>query len=232
MEQRLQKRVAKNLLARIILSSTEFFGYVMDLAKAGLGFTCNRELEIGSDARILLNVPGQKTMELIGKIAWTRSLPALSKNRYQYGLVLSTKPELYDEYVEALMKKDFERRSTQRFQAMIEVQSDDVLDLLDAATEDVSAAGLYIRTGRPLTVGAQYEIALASPEFEESLRCLGEVVAVFECEPDSLDHPYGAGIRIISFVGADGELFKEFIKSLESLYKFHWPEDLDDLLSG
>ena len=85
--------------------------------------------------------------------------------------------------------------------------------------------GLYVRTSKPLTVGREFELALVSKNLPKPLNCLGEVVAVFECDPDNLDHPYGAGIRILSFAGDGGEHFADYIKGLEELYKFHWPEE-------
>ena len=63
----------------------------------------------------------------------------------------------------------------------------------------------------------------------KELICLGEVVATFENDPDDLDHPYGAGVRIISFAEDGAKYFAEYIKSLEKLYLFHWPPELKEL---
>lgn len=225
-EHRLQKRVAKNLLAKIATSTAEFFGFVQDVASTGLGFNCNRKLEVGSDLQIQLNVPKESTMNLTGKVAWLRELPTLSKSKFQVGAALTDPPENYTKFVTKLLKREYERRESPRFSDILEIQSTEVLDLLDAAVADVSAEGLYIRTGRPLPMSAQYEIALLNKEdLIEPLYCLGEVVASFECDPDDLDLPYGAGIKIISFVGGDGERFTEYIKNLGELYQFHWPEE-------
>ena len=223
---RLQVRVAKNLLAKVRVSLREFFAYVQDVAKSGVGFACSRELDMGAMLDINLNVPGKKTMLLKGEIVWTRSLPGIAKNKYQYGVRLTEKPDEYDEYVEECIRQVYEKRKDKRFKAALSINTKDVLDLLDAAMEDISAAGLYIRTGRPLTVNAQYEMALESKDLEQPINCIGEAVAIFECEPDdNFDHPYGAGIKIISFVGEDGERFSEFIKHLEGLFEFHWPKE-------
>lgn len=232
MDNRLQKRIAKNLLARVTVSFTEFFAFVQDLAKTGLGLCCNRDMKPGDEIKIQLNVPKMLTMKMNGKIAWKRVLPSLSKNKFQYGVFLDDRPEEYNVYVEDLLKKDYGRREHRRFNAVLEIGNDEVIDLLDAATEDISAAGLYVRTGRPLVIGAQYEMTLRGEGLYEPLNCLGEVVAVFECEPDNLDHPYGAGIRIISFVGGDTERFSAYLMNLEKLYKFHWPEELKVLIDS
>ena len=153
-------------------------------------------------------------------------MPTISKHRYQYGVKINEKPEEYEEYVEGLIKKQYERRQHPRFKAILEVKNEDVMDLLDAATEDVSAAGLYIRTSRPLPSGGQYEMALSDKSFEQPIYCIGEVVASFECDSESTDHPYGAGVKILSFVGDDGQKFADYIKHLEKLYQFHWPDDV------
>jgi len=223
-EARLQKRVAKNLLGKMQINGMEFFVYVHDLAKDGIGLTCNRELQIHDQIKISLNVPGHKTMELEGTVAWMRVMPKISRNRYHIGVHLTLKTTDYEEYVVSLLRKDYERRKFERFKDILEVQNGDVLDLLDAATQDVSAGGLYIRTGRPLTIGQQLEIMLSGKNLERSLFCLGEVMSVFETDMDDLDHPYGAGIKIISFVGEDEKLFSEYLKGIEEIYKFHWPE--------
>jgi Tfp pilus assembly protein PilZ len=223
----MQKRIAKNLLAKVTAENTEFFAYVQDVAKNGLGFMCNREMDVGVSIDLSLNVPGKASMELKGKIVWMRKLPSLAKNKFQYGMMVDEKPDEYDEYVDALVQRQYERRAHPRFQAVLEVKNDDVLDLLDAATENVSAAGLYIRTGRPLTLGGQYEMALSGEDLEKPLLCIGEVVNVFQCEPDEMDHPYGAGVKIISFVGDDKERFTDYIRKLEKLYQFHWPDKLE-----
>lgn len=226
MQDRMQIRVSKNLLAKFKLSSGEFMGYVFDVAKIGLGFTSNRELQLGEEMEISLNVPNFKTMELKGAICWVRELPRLSRSKFQYGTKITEHNEHYDEFVEFELKKIFERRKHQRFTAVLEVKNEDVLDLLDAATTDVSAGGLYIRTGVQLEVGRQFEMTLVGKEFTEPLGCLGEVITSFETQSDDLDYPYGAGVKIISFANDDKARFSNFIKELEALYQFHWPEEM------
>ena len=224
---RLQLRVAKNLLAKVRVSFKEFFAYIQDLAKAGVGFSCNREIDLGTSVDMFLNVPGHKNMTLAGDIVWKRNLPTIAKNKFQYGMKLAEKSEEYDVYIEELIRNVYEKRKTPRFKAALEITSNDILDLMDAAIEDVSAGGLYVRTGCPLTLHGQYEIILISQDLENPINCVGEVVAAFECEPDdNFDHPYGAGVKIISFVGDDKARFSDYIKHLEALYNFHWPEEL------
>ena len=224
---RLQKRVSKNLLAQVRVSGGSFFAYIHDLAKNGIGMACNRDMEMGTEIECKLNVPGHKSMDLAGTVVWKKNLPSISRNRYKMGIRLTKKPETYDQYVEELLNHEYERRKDKRFSEVLEVESADVLDLLDAATADVSASGLYIRTGVPLQEGQEFEMKLSSPHLEQPLFCLGEVVATFSTEIDDLDHPYGAGVKIISFVGEDGKRFREYIRGLEELYHFHWPEELD-----
>jgi len=226
MEHRRQKRVAKNLLAKVKAPAAEFFAYVQDLAKNGIGFCCNRKIDIGTQLAMDLNIPGHATLNITGKVLWKRDLPVISKNKYQYGIGLTDPPEKFVAWVESLIKMAYERRQHPRFTDVLTVESTDVLDLLDAATSDISAGGLYIRTSRPLEVGTQYEMALSSRQITEPIQCLAEVVSVFETDMDDLDHPYGAGVRFISFVGEDGKRFADYIKSLEELYRFHWPPDL------
>ncbi|MCZ7586865.1 MAG: PilZ domain-containing protein [Deltaproteobacteria bacterium] len=226
---RLQKRVAKNLLAKVQAGAFQFFGHVNDLAKTGLGMSCNRSLQVGQELEFDLNVPTEKTMKMKGTVVWCRDLPSISKNRYLVGVRLTDRPEHYESFVERLLRREYERREHTRFTDVLEISSDDVMDLIDAATLDVSAGGLYVRTGRPLEVGRQFEMSLKSASLETPLMCLVEVIASFECGEDDLDHPYGAGVRIISFVGEDETRFGDYIRSLEKLYRFHWPEELKEL---
>lgn len=225
-EHRFQKRVAKNLLAKVMTPTMEFFGFVQDLAQGGLGFTTNRKIDPGTNVDIRLNIPKKPTMLLTGRVAWRRDLPTLSKNKYQLGIALQEPPAAYTEFVVSLIQTEMERRQDKRFSDILEIQNEDVLDLLDAATADVSAGGLYVRTGRPLPVGKQFELKLAAPELAEPIFCLGEVVATFDCDPDDLDHAYGAGIKIVSFIGESRERFSAYIRSLDELFKFHWPPEL------
>jgi len=220
------KRVAKNLLAKVILPSTEFFGFIMDLSTYGLGFTCNRSLPVGEQLQISLNVPQRRNMKLTGAVTWNRTLPATSKNRFQYGVKLFSKPNDYDEYVHKLFIKENLRRKHPRYREVLEVKNDDVLELMDAATQDISEEGFYIRTGRPLTVGQKYDMALTTSEFDKPMQCKVEVVAVFNCEPDGFDHPYGAGVRILSFDGDSGDRFAMYIRNLEKLYNFPSPDQV------
>lgn len=224
-EHRLQKRVAKNLLAQFATPTASFFAYVQDLATGGLGANINRKIEVGTAVEVKLNVPKHETMIMKGTVVWRRELPALSRSKYQVGVDLAECPETFVKYVSSLLKRDYDRRQSPRFRDILEIHANEVLDLMDAAIADVSAEGLYVRTNQPLQVGAQFELALVNKEdLPEPLYCLGEVVASFECDPDDLDHPYGAGVKILSFVGDDGERFAEYIKSLDELYSFHWPE--------
>jgi len=223
-EQRLQKRVSNNLLTKVTMPMAEFFGYVQDLAKSGLGLTCNRRLEVGTELKLSINVPQRSALVVTGKVVWRRDLPVLSKNRYQVGVALTEENPEYQKYIEAQLKHEYERRRHVRYSDILEVKSEDVIDLLDSATADISAGGLYIRTNKPLPVGAQYELALVSAQLPKTIYCLGEVVNTFECDPDNLDHAYGAGLRIIAFEGDDEKLFASYLMTLEDLYKFHWPE--------
>ncbi|MDP8225074.1 MAG: PilZ domain-containing protein [Candidatus Lernaella stagnicola] len=227
MENRRQKRVSKNLLAQVTTQTSAFFAYVQDLAKTGLGFSCNRNLSIGEEVEVKLNAPSKPTMVMKGRVAWQRNLPSIAKNKFQYGIGLTEHSDIYDAYVLELLKREYERRTDPRFTDVLTVQADDVLDLLDAAISDVSASGLYVRTGSPLVVGSQYEFKLESEELADPLFVLAEVVAVFDCDLDDLDHPYGAGFKIISFAGKGAEKFADYIKSLEELFKFHWPPEMD-----
>lgn len=223
MEQRRQLRIARNLLAKVAQSGGSFFAYVQDLAKNGVGFTCNRPLAIGDAVDVALNIPGQPTIALKGKIVWQRNLPVISRNKYQYGLTLAEPSPSFDRYVENQLKREYEHRRDARYTDILTVENADVMDLLDAATEDISAGGLYIRTGAPLEMGRQLELKLSGPQLAEPLFCLAEVVAVFDADPDDLDHPYGAGVRFISFSGDGADRFKEYLRGLESLFHFHWP---------
>ena len=132
-EQRLQKRIARNLLCKVGTSTAEFFGYVQDLAKQGLGLTCSRNLDTGTAVTLQLNVPGKSTMRLVGKIAWRRELPAISKNRFHIGVALDHPDEQYVEYVEGQLRRDYERRKDMRFSEVMEIKNEDVLDFLDTA---------------------------------------------------------------------------------------------------
>ncbi len=218
----MKKRVAKNLLATIVAPGSEFFAFVHDLAPGGLGFTCNRKFNIGSAMAIELNVPGQPTMEMKGVVIWVRTLPPMSKYRYQYGFELVEKPESYDQYVEALLTRANERRKSPRYKAMLEVRNEDVLELLHAATEDVSAEGFYLRTGRPLVQGDEYEISLSVSELDPPVRCHIEVVAVFSCEPDPYLLPHGAGVKIVSFLDDGEKRFEDYINQLKALYQYNY----------
>jgi hypothetical protein len=225
-EGRLQKRIAKNLLVKLLSPTREFFGFVQDVAKAGLCVAVNRKVETGEPFQIELNVPRMKTMPLSGIVAWKREMPSISRNKFLIGMKLTKCPKEYEEYIDELLRHDYERRKEVRYRDVLEVQNDQVIDLLDAATSDVSAGGLYIRTGRPLPVGAQYELSLRGKGWPEPLMCLVEVLHTFECDPDDTDHAFGAGVRIISFKEGDKKRFTDYIKQLEAIYEFHWPTEL------
>lgn len=227
-ELRRQVRVSKILLVRIQKGFIQFFGNIVDLAKNGVGLACQRELDMSDELKLAINVPNRKTMDLEGAIVWKLELPRFSKNRFQYGVRLRDPGEEYLEYVDGLVRREYERRAHHRFAMLLEVSNDDVLDLLDAAAQDVSAGGLYIRTGTCLPIGSEYEISLKGAGLDYPLECLVEVVASFETDADDLDHPYGAGVKILSFK-ADGEKrFAEYLRQLDALYQFHWPEDLPE----
>ncbi|MBZ0271715.1 PilZ domain-containing protein [bacterium] len=223
-EHRRQIRVAKNLLAKIIQPTRECFGFVHDVAKTGLGVAVSSNIEMGDHMEIHLNVPKLPSMKLSGDVVWRRELPRIAKHRFLLGVRLTETCPAYDEWVEEQIRYDYERREHPRYQAIVEVNGSDVFDLLDAATTNVSARGLYVRTSMPLPVGSHHELALRSPALDEPVMCLAEVVSSFECEPDELDHAHGAGMRIISFKKDHEERFVEFIKQLDALYRFHWPQ--------
>jgi Tfp pilus assembly protein PilZ len=225
MEKRRQHRVAKNLLARITTTTASFFAYVQDLAKVGVCFSCNNKLANGEEVQLALNMPSRPTMALKGRVVWTRSLPSISKNKYQYGVRLIEPMPEYLRVVEELIKRDFERRKHSRFLDVLVVEAKDVLDLLDASTVDISAGGLYIGSNRPLEMGAQYTLKLFEPNMSAPIYCLVEVVVVYDTTGEEFDHPYGAGVRFISFADDGEKRLTQYIRSLETLYRYHWPSD-------
>jgi hypothetical protein len=225
MDSRLQARIEKNLLAQISHGGEKFFGYIQDISKLGLGFACNKDMNVGDMVELLLNIPHCKSMRISCTVAWKKSSHSLSKNRFHYGARIVAKDDGFDNLVEANLKVTYERRAMPRFNETVEIRNDDVFDLLEAATGDVSASGLYIRSMRPLQIGAQIELSLLIESGGPPITCLAEVVAAFECDPDDENkHPYGAGVKIISFAGDDGKRFADYIRQLTKLYHFHWPE--------
>jgi PilZ domain len=227
MEKRRQQRIAKSLLAQVEKGGDKFFAYVQDVAKSGLGMTCNRLMEPKDLILVFLNAPRRPNMTLDGMLVWRRELPRISKSKYQYGVFVSEPPEEYENFIEAELQRVYDRRENPRFQDVLEVKNEDVIDLLDAATVDISAGGLYIRTHKPLEIGVQFEMMLSGKSLTEPVFCLGEVVASFETDPDDLEHRYGAGIRIVSYGKGHKDRFVDYIKGLEELYRFHWPPELD-----
>jgi Tfp pilus assembly protein PilZ len=225
MEKRRQARVAKNLLGKLYTKTSDFLVYVHDLAKNGLGFTCNRDLTVGDEVRIALNVPGYATMTLEGRLSWHRSLPVVAKARHQYGLVVAKPTAEYLTLLDTMLRRDYERRRDPRFTDVLVVESDDILDLLDAATSNVSAGGLYICTNVELEMARQYELKLSGVQLTEPILCLVEVVAVFDTNIDELTHPFGAGVKFVSFAGDGEKRFIDYIRSLEDLYRYHWPKE-------
>ena len=153
MHERRQRRVAKTLLAKVTMTTAEFFVYIQDVAKEGVSFSCNRKIDMGAKLGLAVNAPKYPTMDLKGDLVWVRDLPTISRNKFLYGVHLTEAPDVYQEFVDTLVRHDYERRRDPRFSDVLTVAGDDVLDLLDAATTDVSAGGLYIRTGKPLEVG-------------------------------------------------------------------------------
>ncbi|MDP8256180.1 MAG: PilZ domain-containing protein [Candidatus Alcyoniella australis] len=217
-------RVSKYLLAKVKTEQGSFFAYVQDVATGGIGMTCNRDLGINTKLEITVNVPNRKNIEILGYPVWIRDLPVIARNKYIYGIKVPNPPEDYSEYVEELLRYEYERRSHPRYSDMLVIKSDDVLDLLDAATSDVSAKGLYVRTSRLLVRGQQIEMQLIGSDLADPITCLVEIANSFTCQDDNLDHPYGAGVRIISFSKESAGRFSQYIKQLEELYKFHWPD--------
>jgi Tfp pilus assembly protein PilZ len=223
MDKRRQVRVAKNLLGKVTTLTSSFFAYVQDLAKTGIGISCNRKLPIGEAVEVALNMPERPTMTLKGRIAWVRALPSIAKNKFQYGIHLDDPPPVFVQTVEALVKRDFERRKHPRFLDVLLIESKDVLDLMDCSTTDVSAGGLYVGTNQPLEMGRQYTLKLSMDPPPEPLYCLVEVVAVYDTSGEEFSHPYGAGVRFISFAGDGEQRFGEYLRRLEDLYRYHWP---------
>lgn len=226
--ERLQRRISKNLLAKVTTSTREFFGFVRDISKTGMAMGCNRNLDLGETLNITLNMPDARTVEMTGRVVWKREQSSLSKNHYQIGVRITQAPEEFHRHVENLLSREYERRAHRRFPDAIPVSSKDVLDLMDATTGDVSAGGLYIRTSKALKVEGQYDLSLTVPdEHDEPIVVLAEVVTSFETDPEDGDHPYGAGVKFISFAGNGRERFGDYLRSLEEIYKFHWPEELE-----
>jgi Tfp pilus assembly protein PilZ len=223
MEQRRQLRVSRSLLAKITTPAASFFAYVADLARGGLGFACNYKFTIGDPLEISLNVPGRPTLALSGRVAWLRTLPSVSKNKYFYGVAVPEPPEAFTRLVEEMVRRDFERRHHPRFRDVLVVDHKDVLDLLDASTQDISAGGLYIGTNQPLEVGREYTVKLQNEHLMTPIICLVEVLGVYDTSAAEFDHPYGAGVRFLSFEGDGKQRLAEYIKGLEELYRYHWP---------
>ncbi|MDP8255989.1 MAG: PilZ domain-containing protein [Candidatus Alcyoniella australis] len=222
-EQRLRLRVSRQLLAMVSYADERFAVYIQNMTEKGIGISGNRNLEIGVELGVEVNIPQNPTLQLGGVVSWSRSLPVIATHKFMMGVRLIEPPLTYIDYVAQLTKRDFERREHPRYSDILEIYSDDVLDLLEAATADVAAKGLYVRTRRMLQVGQHLEMKLCGKNLDP-LYCLAEVMTSFQCDEDSLDHPFGAGVRILSFAGSNEARFLDYLKYLKHLYEFHWPD--------
>lgn len=86
-----------------------------------------------------------------------------------------------------------EQRAHPRVPLVLQVQYPELEGFLVDATENLSAAGAFVRTDRPLTTGDTVPLALSFPGLLAPLQVVGVVVWVRPAGPDS---PRGVGLRI------------------------------------
>ena len=222
MEKRIHRRLEKQLFAKITTSDVSSFGFVLDLTKAGVGLSTNTELKPGAALSIELNIPQYKSIRIDGEVLWVRDLPVVSKHKYLVGVRIEDPTNVYSEYIEFQIKREYEIRRDPCSTSALKVEEEDVFDLLEASREKVFAKGLYIRTDTLFPMEQQIDLRLTGNDFDP-VCCLGEVVASFVTDEES-EKPYGAGIKIISFARGDKIRFTNYLMNLEKLYRFHWPD--------
>jgi len=219
----LQKRATRRAAARIRAGKSLFYGGVYDMEAKSLRLFCNRIIEPKSDLMIDVTPMDRPAMTVMGKAVWIRSLPQASRYRRQVGVrLLQTCPE-YDAYAAELARFDGEQRSRKRLTDVLGIDGEE--DLAGAVTLDVSSKGLYVRTGAPLEIGREIDFRLHGDGLKKPLKLKGKVVNVFACEPDDLDLPYGAGMKITDFDCDDETLYVEYLKTLEAFYLVNLPEN-------
>ena len=222
-QRRQEKRLTRIVLAKILLSGEKHIGYIQDFSQSGVGITCNKPLELKTRVDVSVKLPNLDPMQLSGKVVWRRKLPKVSRHKYLYGLRFAESPAHYSKYLEAELDKVDERRQHNRLRYFMRVRSEDVLKLIDAATEDISAGGFYVRSHQLLNVGEEITLMLEDERLEKPISCMGRVISCFECDTNNFDYPYGAGIKIVAFQKDDEARFKDFLLGLEELFAFRKP---------
>jgi len=94
-DRRKERRVEIYTNATIVAGSSEFFGYVHNLSKEGLGLFCRQLVQIRDPIEIKLELP-KKAVVLKGTVIWRLDNPDHEKGPYQYGINLEEKPIEYD----------------------------------------------------------------------------------------------------------------------------------------
>lgn len=219
-----KKRITRIFLSKISMGDETLIGYIQDLGLSGIGVTCNTPISVKTEMKLAVNLPNRVPMTISGAVVWRRRLPEVSRHKFLYGVrITQDVPKEYAEFIDEEYDRAMERRQETRMRFFLSIAGKDVLKLIDASTEDVSAKGLYIRTKELLEVGADYTLTLEGEQMESPIVCMGRVVSCFECDADNFEHSYGAGIKIISFQEGDEKRFRIFLEGLADLYRYHWP---------
>ncbi len=225
MEKRRHYRLPRSLIARIEWADGECLGSVFNLAKFGIGVFCQRELPVSTAVQISISLSGRRDFALPSRIVRARTMPALSRNKFEYGVALTGDLDGYHVFLATTIRREFEMCAQPNSPDVRIVDHGDVLDLLDVAATNVAAGGLFVRTDRALEVGGEYEVMLRNDGVAEPIYCLGEVVAAFQMDVDALEHPFAAGLRLMAFRGDGQARFAEFLKGLDVLYPLYWQPD-------
>jgi Tfp pilus assembly protein PilZ len=219
-QMRRQKRLTRIVLSKLVISGEKHIGYIQDFSLLGIGITCNKGLEKKAQVDVMVQLPNLSALTLPGVVIWRRKLPKVSRHKYLYGVRFAEAPREYKEFIESELEKAENKREHGRLRYFMHVKTDDVLKLIDAATEDISAGGMYIRSQQLLNIGEDITLSLEDERLEKPITCMGKVVSCFECDTNNFDYPYGSGIKIIAFQKGDEGRFKDFLVGLEDLFSF------------
>jgi uncharacterized protein (TIGR02266 family) len=104
------------------------------------------------------------------------------------------------------------RREDPRIEKTLNLSFRDMDSFVKATTHNVSGTGLFIKTPKPLAVGARFMLRLDIPGMGEPAEIVSEVVWGRAETDDTVRRPVGMGVKFTDIKPADQERLKAALK--------------------
>ena len=196
--------------------------YTKNISKGGLFIKTRQPLPQQSVLEIMLKLPGEKPLSLVGEVVHCIDNETAASNGWDPGIGIhfvdfeEASHQALDKYVAIHQQANPDalspdRRKHERVALRLRVRFPSLEVLQHDYSEDISRGGIFIQTQKARQIGDQFLVTLVHPDTGEELELLSEVVRVSRLDPAVPGSVSGMALRFVNLTEKKARAIESFL---------------------